>query len=95
MAQGLACHAARANGPTQLTGDLPLGGEAFEWACAFRAGTQPTGETVLDPDDHVDECGTFGQTSAGDWTALHVVRRVMHEGTFATAVRLQHTSTCQ
>ena len=96
VAQGLACYTVRVEGPAEVVQDLPLSCKAFEWACAYRTGTQPTREALLDLSGSVDEWGTLRWSAPqGEWTVLYLARRVMYEGTFATAVPVGHSPTRQ
>ncbi len=95
-AQGMACYATSVQGPAEVVQELPLSCRAFEWACAYPAGTQPTAGNVLDLSGNVDEWGTLRWSApAGGWSVLYMARRVMYEGTFATAVPVGHSPTRQ
>ncbi|MGD2174192.1 MAG: glycosyl hydrolase [Candidatus Brocadiaceae bacterium] len=94
VARGLTCYTTRASGPTEVVQHLPLSCEAFEWACAYPTDAAPTGESVVDLSDRVDEWGTLRwEAPEGDWTVLYLALRVMYEGTFSTAVPARHTPT--
>lgn len=96
VAQGLACYTLHVQGPTHVTKHLPLSCKTFEWACAYPSTDQPAGESVLDLSDEVDDWGTLRWDAPdGDWTVLYIARRIMYEGTFATAVPIGHTPTRQ